>query len=131
VGNLGGHSQLLEHQSEPLRTRLVVRPAPGRAAERAASDPIAGFWAGLHLGPVVTGEVGTVKHEIVYLGDTLNTSARIQQACRTYERPFLASADVIDVLELPSTMEAESLGPIVLRGVGSAIELLAISRPGS
>ena len=88
------------------------------------------FWAGLHLGPVVTGEVGTVKHEIVYLGDTLNTAARIEQACRTYGRRFLASADVIEALELPPNVARESLGPIELRGVASSVELLAISRTG-
>ncbi len=86
------------------------------------------FRAGLHLGPVVTGEIGTVKHEIAYLGDTLNTASRIEQACRELQRPFLASADVVDVLTLPSDVRAESLGPIDLRGTSSALELLAISR---
>ncbi len=86
------------------------------------------FWAGLHLGPVVTGEIGTIKHEIAYLGDTLNTSARIEQACRDFQRPFLASADVIEALKLPADVEAESLGPIELRGIGSSVELLAITR---
>ncbi len=86
------------------------------------------FWAGLHLGPVVTGEIGTVKHEIAYLGDTLNTSARIEQTCRDFQRPFLASADVIEALKLPADVEAESLGPIELRGIGSSVELLAITR---
>lgn len=85
------------------------------------------FWAGLHLGPVITGEVGDVKHEIVYLGDTLNTSARIEQACREFQKPFLASADVIEAIELPAGLEAESLGPVELRGIGSSIELLAVT----
>lgn len=86
------------------------------------------FWAGLHLGSVVTGEVGTVKHEIVYLGDTLNTSARIEQACREFQRTFLASADVVDALELPSEVSAESLGAIELRGKRSSVELVALTR---
>ncbi len=85
------------------------------------------FWAGLHIGPVVTGEIGNVKHEIAYLGDALNTSARIEQACRQFQRPFLASADVVDALELPSDVEVESLGPIELRGRGSSMELFAIT----
>ena len=38
--------------------------------------------AGLHCGPVVTGEMGSVKREIVFLGDTVNTAARIQELCR-------------------------------------------------
>ena len=40
------------------------------------------FRAGLHCGPVVTGEMGSVKKEIVFLGDTVNTAARIQELCR-------------------------------------------------
>ena len=34
-----------------------------------------GVRAGLHCGPVVTGEMGSVKREIVFLGDTVNTAA--------------------------------------------------------
>ena len=77
---------------------------------------------------MVTGEIGNVKHEIAYLGDTLNTSARIEQACREFQRQFLASADVIEALELPAHVESESLGPIELRGIGSSVELLALTR---
>jgi adenylate cyclase len=46
--------------------------------------------AGLHCGPVVTGEMGSVKKEIVFLGDTVNTTARIQEFCRrTGDRSLL------------------------------------------
>lgn len=86
------------------------------------------IWAGMHLGPVVTGEVGTIKHEIVYLGDTLNVAARIEQACRQYEKGFLVSAPIIEAMELPGEVAAESLGPVDLRGIGSSLELYAISR---
>jgi adenylate cyclase len=36
--------------------------------------------AGLHCGPVVTGEMGMVRKEIVFLGDTVNTAARIRNS---------------------------------------------------
>jgi adenylate cyclase len=86
------------------------------------------FWAGLHLGPVVTGEIGTFKHEIVFLGDTLNAASRIQQAGKDLQRPFLASADVISALDLPTDMASESLGRIELRGIADPVELVAITR---
>jgi adenylate cyclase len=86
------------------------------------------IWAGLHLGTVVTGDIGSVKHEIAYLGDTLNTAARIEQACREFQRPFLASADVIAAVELPPDVETENLGPIDLRGKRTSVELLAVAR---
>ncbi len=102
------------------------------AIEQSSGDYLAdfgavpSFWAGLHMGPVVTGEIGTVKHEIVYMGDTPNTAARIEQACRDFDRPFLASADVVEAVTLPDGTTVESLGPIELRGVGSSVELFAL-----
>ena len=86
------------------------------------------IWAALHIGPVVTGEIGNFKHEIVYLGDTLNTAARIEQACRQFQKQFMASAEMVKALELPSDMNTESLGSVELRGLDSPIELFAITR---
>ena len=86
------------------------------------------FWAGLHLGPVVTGEIGTIKHEIAFLGDTLNTASRIQQTGKELQRQFLASAAVISALDLPHDIASESLGRIELRGVEDSVELFAMTR---
>jgi len=58
------------------------------------------FRAGLDCGLLVTGEMGSVKTEIVFLGDTVNTAARIQDFCRETGDRILASADLIDRLEL-------------------------------
>ncbi len=89
---------------------------------------VPGFWAGLHLGPIVTGEIGTIKHEIAFLGDTLNAVSRIQQAGKDLERQLLASADVIDALEVPDAIATQSLGKIELRGLEDPIELYAVTR---
>ncbi|HEX6286923.1 MAG TPA: adenylate/guanylate cyclase domain-containing protein [Acidimicrobiia bacterium] len=86
------------------------------------------FWAGLHLGPVVAGEIGTIKQEIAFLGDTLNAAARIEQAGKELEHQFLASAAVISALDLPSDFATESLGRIELRGIEDSLELFAITR---
>ncbi len=86
------------------------------------------FWAGLHVGQVVAGEIGSIKHEIAFLGDTLNTAARIEEACKQLERQFLASGDVVSAVELPEGITAESVGRIELRGVEEPLELFALSR---
>lgn len=86
------------------------------------------FRAGLHFGPVVTGEIGASKHEIVFLGDTMNTTARIEQACREHEEPFLVSGAVIDSVDLPGDYAARSLGPVELRGVARPVKLYAIHK---
>jgi adenylate cyclase len=86
------------------------------------------FWAGLHMGEIVSGEIGAVKHEIVYLGDTMNATARIEQACREFDRPFVVSSDVVDALTLPNDTAAESLGAVTLRGFAAPLDLFALSR---
>jgi adenylate cyclase len=86
------------------------------------------FWAALHLGPVVTGEIGTIKHEIAFLGDTLNTASRIQQLGKELQRPFLASGAVIAAVDVPNDIACDSLGRVDLRGVDGSVELFAMTR---
>ncbi len=54
---------------------------------------VPGFKAGLHLGSVVATEVGQSKSEIVFHGDVMNTTARIQGLCAGLESDFLISED--------------------------------------
>jgi adenylate cyclase len=86
------------------------------------------FWAALHLGPVVTGEIGTIKHEIAFLGDTLHEAARIQEAGKVLRHQFVASAAVVSALDLPSDIATERLGRLELRGVEDALELFSVTR---
>jgi adenylate cyclase len=86
------------------------------------------FRAALHLGAVVTGEMGDVKREIVFLGDTVNTAARIEAAARERGLPVLASAPLLARLSLPANMRAESIGPVALRGKEQALELFHLAR---
>jgi adenylate cyclase len=87
--------------------------------------------AGLHCGPVVTGEMGSVKKEIVFLGDTVNTAARIQEFCRQTGDRVIASATLVDLLELPSGNVKRPLGDLRLRGKESEILLYALEKkPG-
>lgn len=84
--------------------------------------------ASLHCGPVVVGEMGSVKKEIALLGDTLNTAARLVDACRDSGESVIASADLLDRLVLPPGVVARSLGPIRLRGKEQAIGLCALTQ---
>jgi adenylate cyclase len=121
---------------EGLRDARCVRAAfaisdtleAARPAYEAEFGVVPRFWAALHLGPVVTGEIGTIKHEIAFLGDTLHEAARIQEAGKELRRQVVASAAVISALELPTDIAGERLGPIELRGVEGAMELFFIMR---
>ncbi|WP_131453958.1 adenylate/guanylate cyclase domain-containing protein [Neotamlana sedimentorum] len=39
------------------------------------------FKAGIHVGEVTTGAIGRIKKDVIFTGDTLNTTARIQSLC--------------------------------------------------
>jgi adenylate cyclase len=84
--------------------------------------------AGLHCGPVLTGEMGSLKKEIVFLGDTVNTAARIQEFCRQTGDRVLASAALVDRLELPFGITNRPLGDLRLRGKKSDVVLYALQK---
>jgi len=87
------------------------------------------FRAGIHIGPVVSGELGDLKQEIAFLGDTMNTTARLIDACREHGRSCIASADLVARLSNAPRMTVEPLGSIHLRGRQAGLELLALSPP--
>ena len=87
--------------------------------------------AALHCGPVVAGEIGSAKREIVLLGDTVDTAARIQEfAGQTGDR-VLASATLVDLLELPGGITKRPLGDLRLRGKESHVVLYALEKQPS
>jgi adenylate cyclase len=81
------------------------------------------FRAALHAGSVVTGEMGGIKREIVFLGDTVNTTARIMQTCSDLKENFLVSQAAMDLTGLPEGLSSEAKGPIKLRGREQLVEL--------
>jgi adenylate cyclase len=85
------------------------------------------FRAGLHCGPVVVGELGFVKKEIALIGDAMNTTQRIQDACREAGCRVLVSAAMLDrIVALPVGVTARALGPMPMRGKGLSVELYAL-----
>jgi len=75
---------------------------------------------------VVAGEVGEVKRKIAFLGDTVNTAARLEQLARTSGVSLLASRPVLDRLRLPPEMEAISLGLLHVRGKAQPMEIFRL-----
>jgi adenylate cyclase len=74
------------------------------------------FKASVHTGKVTVVEIGEVKRDIAYHGDTLNTAARIQSVCNEYKKDFLVSEHLIDKIGTDPRMKTEDLGRIRLRG---------------
>ena len=84
------------------------------------------FKAGLHMGKVMAVEVGEIKRDIAYHGDTLNTTARIQSICNENNKYFLMSGFVLENSDVEKYYNTESLGMMVLKGKKQAIEIISI-----
>ena len=95
--------------------------------ERQFGSPVR-FRGALHSGPVVAGEMGAIKKEIAFLGDTVNTAARIEEISHQRDHSLIASGDLLDRLALPPDFSKQSLGKVQLRGKTAGIELYAIER---
>jgi len=85
------------------------------------------FKAGLHCGQVTTGEIGVIKRDIVYSGDVLNTTARIQSKCNDFGVKVLLSKDLLDKLNMPSQEVLQKMiGEIDLRGKKEKVMLCTL-----
>jgi adenylate cyclase len=89
-------------------------------------DYVPSFRAGVHIGLIVIGELGDFKKEIAFLGDAVNTTARIEAECSNKDKSLIVSEDVLNRLTLPTGYIAENLGNIRLRGKDQYVKLFAI-----
>ncbi|WP_141719783.1 adenylate/guanylate cyclase domain-containing protein [Roseivirga misakiensis] len=81
------------------------------------------FKAAIHYGQVTTGEIGLVKKDFVFTGDTLNTTARIQGLCNNYGVDLIVSQNFIDILDGIGSFNFTTLGNVALRGRSEKIEI--------
>ena len=86
------------------------------------------FKAGVHLGMVTAVEVGDVKRDIAYHGDTLNVAARLEKLCGIYNQPILISEAVKNLAPDNSKYKISSLGFKSLAGRESKIEVFSIQK---
>jgi adenylate cyclase len=83
------------------------------------------FKAGIQLGVVTTGEIGALKKEIVFTGDVLNQTARIQGLCDELAEDVLVGNELRARLTVDGSA-VRSMGRHVLRGREQPIELFAV-----
>lgn len=87
------------------------------------------YKAGLHGGRVVTGEMGYMKKEIAFMGDVLNTTARIESLCNELGRELLVSDGLLEIMGSGS-FRTESMGEQALKGKAKSVRISAIHFPG-
>jgi CheY-like chemotaxis protein len=84
------------------------------------------FKAGLHYGTVTLGTMGLKKKEMVYTGDVLNTTSRIQGLCNSYNAKLLVSKKLLDNINMTNDYKLKKIGEVSLRGRKNSEVLFSI-----
>lgn len=74
------------------------------------------FKAGIHSGEVTAGVIGIIKKDLVYSGDTLNTTARIRGKCHDLDESFVVSGDFLDNFSTPFAYCVNEIGEMEFKG---------------
>jgi len=89
------------------------------------------FRAALHCGEIVAGEIGDLRREVAYVGDTLNVAARLLDAAKTLGHNVLVSNELLDRTTLPADLRAEALPTLTVRGRAAPLGISALQRLGA
>lgn len=84
------------------------------------------FKAGVNGGKVTVAEVGIIKKEIAFHGDTLNTASRIQDQCSEWNRSLLISEYLEEKLNWTQNLTRQPMGNIKLRGKEKNIRIYSV-----
>jgi adenylate cyclase len=74
------------------------------------------FRGGLHGGTVTAGEIGDLRQQIVFVGDILNTAARLEEYAKRANLDLVVSGPLLERLALPPGVEATMCGDLAIRG---------------
>ena len=101
-----------------VRCFFDIRSAIAGHAARYERDfgAVPSFRAGLHGGTVTAGELGDLRQQIVFVGDILNTAARLEEYAKRHGPDLVVSGALLDRLALPPGVEATRCGDLALRG---------------
>jgi adenylate cyclase len=84
------------------------------------------FKAGVHVGEVTAGFIGIIKKELIYSGDTVNTTARITSMCHDLNEKFLLSEDFMHDFHAPHGYQINEIGKMDLKGRLEPIKLYSM-----
>ncbi len=88
------------------------------------------FKAGAHWGEAVVTEVGDLKKEIVFHGDTVNTTARIRTEAGQQKRDLIISGTLLSKIsnDFKKNIFIEEIGNIKLKGKEKEVNLFSIKK---
>jgi adenylate cyclase len=86
------------------------------------------FKAGMHVGKIMVLQVGTIRRDISYNGDTLNTAARIEALCNEMRRKLLISEDLFGLLPDKEKFKFKHLDNTRLKGKKRKIDIYEVRK---
>ena len=112
-----------------VRCFFGVRAAVSRRAARYDRDfgVVPRFRGGLHGGTVTAGELGDLRKQIVFVGDILNTAARLEEYAKHSGLDLVASGALLERLALPAGIGATRCGELALRGKGEPVTAYSLT----
>ncbi len=95
-----------------IRTYFLIKHEMRKQREKYINlfGLVPSFSTGFHYGKVVHGEIGDVKSQIVFHGETMYITTEIQKRCSTLKTYMLISEELIQRLTVPSIYIREKVG---------------------
>ncbi len=116
-----------DHADKAVECALMMRDEIRKLNEKRLArgdNPIA-LGIGIHSGPVVIGDIGAeIRREFTIIGDTVNTSSRIESLTKKHQVDLLLTAETKS--RLTRTYELKSLGTDEIRGSNRSIETFTL-----
>jgi adenylate cyclase len=114
-----------------VRCFFAIRAAIAREAARYRHQfgAVPAFRGGLHGGAVTAGELGDLRQQIVFVGDVLNTAARLEEHAKRTDWGLVISGALLERLVLPPGVDATSCGELDLRGKERPVTAYGLTGP--
>jgi adenylate cyclase len=115
----------------PLRCFMAMRDELAQASSQFQQEfgVVPRIRGSLHFGPVIVGEIGDVKRAIVFNGDVMNTTARLEELSRSVDGGFLASRTAMERFSAKPPFALRDLGRLPIRGRVDGIDVFGIEAP--
>ena len=85
------------------------------------------FRGGLHGGTVTAGELGDLEQQIVFVGDILNTAARLEEYAKQTGLDLVISGPLLRRLALPPGTDATPCGDLEIRGKAARVTAFSVT----
>jgi adenylate cyclase len=105
-------------------TFFLMERLSGRYEKKYGKKPT--FKAGIHAGEITAGFIGVVKKDLIYCGDTMNTTARIRSMCNELNESYIISEDFMHDFHQPFGYDIQVIGKMELKGRSEEVKLFSL-----